>query len=101
MSKNTKPGPKVKINGVEYETVMNDSGVQCFPENKVVNLLYDGAKKSGYNLNKLWEECKDFKDRRTRDGVDMRAFYRLIGMSVYGYAEVFEDDEIDNPLWKK
>jgi hypothetical protein len=93
-----KPGPKVKINGVEYDTVMV-GGVQCFPENKVVKLLYAGAEESGYDLNKLWDAFPNFKTRGTRNGMDMREFYRLIGMSVYGYSEVFANDNIENPLW--
>jgi hypothetical protein len=100
MKKNVKPGPKVKINGVEYETVMIDK-VQRFPENQVVRRLLDEATERGYNLNHLWETIEYNKSRSSSGARDMRAFYRLIGISVCGYAEVFERDVIENPMWDK
>lgn len=100
MSKSTRPGPKVKINGVEYETVMVGK-VQRFPENRVVRRLLDKSSERGYDLNHLWEAI-DYDKRRNSPGAkDMREFYRLIGISVCGYSEVFLNDEIENPLWKK
>jgi hypothetical protein len=100
MKKNARPGPKVKINGVEYDTVMIEK-VQRFPENQVVRRLLDEATNRGYNLNHLWETIEYNKSRSSSGSRDMRAFYRMIGISVCGYSEVFENDEIDNPLWRK
>jgi len=100
MKKNAKPGPKVKINGVKYDTVMIGK-VQRFPENQVVRRLLDEATKRGYSLNDMWAANEYNRNRRSSAANDMRTLYRLIGISVCGYAEVFGNDEIDNPLWKK
>jgi len=91
-----KPGPDIKVNGVVHATVIDDQGTQRFPENKVVRLLYDAASLRGYNLNDL---AIAIRDRHHDD--DWRAFYRFLGYSVCGYADVFDDDVIENPLWDK
>jgi len=95
-----KPAPSIKINGVEHATVYTEDGdgnpVQRFPANRTVSALYD-ASAHHVGMNRLWIDQQE--GRYTLD--EMRELYRLIGYSICGYAEIFEDDEIENPVWEK
>lgn len=87
----------VKISGKPYKTVIDEKGVQRFPENRIVSALLDAAS-SGRKM--------DMNDiaRMTAMGEftvkERRELYRLIGYSVCGYSEIFPGDTIVNPLWK-
>lgn len=94
---NWKPGPTIKINGVEHATIFTENGVQRFPANRVVTAMFDATTDRSGDLNQLWI---DQQEGRYTLG-EMRELYRLIGYSIAGYAEIFEDDEIENPLWEK
>jgi hypothetical protein len=99
MSKRTKPGPDVEIDGIRRATVIDVQGVQRFPSNEVIRRLYDAADERGYNLNNIWQEFQSAKRRHTKVGEDMRALYRAFGYSICGYTEIFPNDVIRNPLW--
>lgn len=106
-----KPGPGVIINGIQHQTIIDDQGVQRFRQNKIIRDLLDNSTSAG-------PESKPFPGYpraqklglnevaiRVGNGTytenDKRELYRLIGYSICGYAEIFEDDIIENPLWDK
>lgn len=92
---------KVKINGKEYDTVIDTDNVQRFPVNKLVRHLVDTKQ---VDLNSL---CIDYqKGKFTLD--EYREFYMGMGYSVCGFDEIFgcngnleeeEQAQIENPLW--
>lgn len=88
---------KVMISGKEYDTVMVDR-VQRFPMNRIIRDLLDHATEYGkFGMNEIAEGVHFKKYSQ----VERRELYRLVGYSVSGYAEIFEHDKIENPLWKK
>lgn len=88
---------KVKISGKEYDTVMVD-GVQRFPQNKIIRDLLDHATEYGkFGMNEIARDTH----LKKYSPAERRELYRLVGYSVCGYAEIFEHDKIENPLWKK
>ena len=100
MKKKYKPGDKImiKIDGKKIQTIIGDDDVQRLPHNKVLGYLVRGQEDGKtFDLNKLWIMHGHglFSDE------DIRFVYQNIGYSVCGYAEVFEDDKIENPVWDK
>jgi hypothetical protein len=99
-----KPGDKIpiKINGVEIITVIDEHGVQRLPENKIIDYYICGR----YNRDRSkLIDCKlNEIAYMVGNGIfteeDRRFVYQNIGYSVCGYAECFEDDNIENPLWE-
>ena len=82
---------KIKVNGKEYETEMVGE-VQRFKGNRIIQTLLTT---SSLDMNKIAEfhQIGLFTDEEKRE------LYRLIGYSVCGYSEIFEDDKIENPMW--
>ena len=85
-----KPGPAVTINGVVHKTIIDEHGTQRFPSNAAIRWIFNHT----MVLNDLRANYPQVDD-------DLRELYRLMGYSICGYEEVFEDDVIENPLWKE
>jgi hypothetical protein len=87
---------KVKVGGVEYDTIIDHNNVQCFKCNSVIDYLLMTQR---LNLNQLAMDyqMKKFSQR------DYAEFNMMLGYSVSGFRELssFEDMEIENPLWEK
>lgn len=85
----------IKINGRPVKTRIDKHGVQRLPNCRALSALIDCR---ALDLNNLAVAVK-------RDGtcsVETRRWvYQRSGVSVTGYAEVFPQDKIENPLWKK
>lgn len=84
---------RVRINGAEAVTIIDDNDVQRLQTRHYLKEIVDcGA----IDLNRLSIAVK-------RDGScsrDARRWlYQNIGYSLSGYAEIFPEDEIENPLW--
>lgn len=86
---------KVKIGGVEYDTFIDENGVQRFPKNDVVNHLFESGQ---LDLNKLILDYKQSGEISQRDYLE---FNMMLGYSVHGIWELssFKDLEFENPLW--
>ena len=84
----------VKIGGNEYKTIIASDGRQRFVENSLLRHLIDSGMVS---LNQLAIDYQAGKFPKE----EYLFFYMGIGYSVGGFAElsVFEDLEIENPLW--
>ncbi len=85
----------ITINGKRVRTRVDKDGVQRLPNCRALSALFAcGA----LDLNVLGRAVK-------QDGtctMEVRRWlYQRIGYSVCGYSEIFPDDEISNPLWKK
>jgi hypothetical protein len=93
---NFKPGDviKVKVGGVEYETVIDDRGVQRFRRNELFCHLHDSGK---VDLNKLAIDYHNGKFGKR----EYAEFNMGLGYSVCGFADLssFQDWEIENPVW--
>jgi len=97
-SKDTRPKPDghfARINRKKYPTVTVDN-VQRFPENRIICDLLDAATQGRLlSLNEIVIRaargyyCKE----------EMHELYRMIGYSVCGFAEIFEDDSVSSDLW--
>lgn len=91
-----KPGDKItiKVNGKKVKTIIDVYGTQRMPYNKVIAYLLHSHPSFDYeelaNLTQM--------DMFTQD--ERRFIYQNNGYSVTGYAEVFPDDVIENPLWE-
>jgi len=105
--KSTKPGDiiKVKVGGVEYDTVINDNHTQRFIENPDHFLLkrirdYSGGGNPEGDVKDLNEMAIRYHhgEFSKRDYAEMNM---AIGYSVSGFSELsyFEDWDIDNPIW--
>jgi len=81
----------VRINGKVIETTIDDDGIQRLPCRPLAQYLLN---KSALTLNDLGE--------MVGFGMfpvdDLRWLYQNIGYSVSGYADIWPDDEIENPL---
>lgn len=82
----------VRINRRQIETTIDDSGVQRLPNHPIIRYLMHRA---SFDMNEL----AILTDAGVISEDDRRFVYQNIGYSVDGYADVFPDDEIDNPLW--
>ncbi len=97
--KDARPKPKgwAKINGVKYPTVLvGKPAVQRFPINRVIRDLVDAAG-SGTKLDLTQIAVRAHEGLYSK--AEMHELYRLIGYSVCGFSEVFEDDKIDSSMW--
>lgn len=94
------PGPTVTINGEDYATIIDAQGVQRFPGNIILRDLCDERK---LDLNSLWVRYGNSAQEApfSPEGRALREVYRGIRYSIGGYAEIFADDEIENPAWNK
>jgi len=93
-----RPKPKgwATINRKRYPTVLVEK-VQRFPANRIIRDLVDVARDGRkMDLNEIviraahGAYCKE----------EMHELYRLMGYSVCGFSEVFEDDLIGSSMWK-
>lgn len=75
--------------------IIDDKGVRRFPANSLYRHLVNIKQ---VDLNRL---CLDYqKGKFTKE--EYMDFYRGIGYSVCGFAEIFGDDvDIENPVWGK
>ena len=85
---------EVIIDGKKFPTILDDQGVQRFPVNGLYRHLVDSKQ---VDLNRLSIDFQ--KGLFSRE--DYMEFYRGIGYSVCGFLEIFEDAEIQNPLWEQ
>lgn len=92
----TKPGNSitVTVGGRPYRTWIDDYGTQRFPANKLTRYLLDTYQ---IDLNQL--AIAYAHEMFTQE--EYLHFYMGLGYSVSGLSELsmFEDLEIDNPLW--
>lgn len=84
----------IKVNGKEYETAFDSEGVQRFKKNSTICFLVDSGQ---VNLNKLSIYCYLY-DKFSY--IDYMEFIMQTGYSVSGFADLFPDAEIENPLWE-
>lgn len=86
---------KIKVNGETFETIIDENCVQRFPDNRFVSLLMTNGMNHGLSYNEL--AVMAARGMITQD--ERRQIYRITGMSVSGYQDVFPQDKIKNPLW--
>jgi hypothetical protein len=99
-SKDTRPKPNghyATINRKRYATVLVDN-VQRFPQNRIIRDLLDAAQ-AGQKLDLNGIAIRAANGAYCKE--EMRELYRLIGYSVCGFSEVFEDDKIGSSMWKR
>lgn len=86
------------VNGKRYPTIIDEDGHPRFPGNRIVRHLLEQAKAGrGYNLNDLATDYGTGLFSKE----EIQEFYRLIGYSVCGFSEVFEEDDVDCPEWNE
>lgn len=86
-----KPGDKIKIkiNGEEIETWIDDHGTQRLPCDDGLARAMQGR------YNWLWQIHQlGYISKRK-----VRKIYQNVGCSVGSYAEIFPKDQIENPAW--
>jgi len=93
MENNLETTVEVKINGVPYDTIIDNQGVQRFQKNNLYGYLINSGM---VDLNEL--SCAYQNGSFTRE--EYMEFYRGIGYSVSGFCDIFDDVEIENPLWE-
>lgn len=93
-----RPKPKgyATINRKRFPTVLVDK-VQRFPANRIIRDLVDAAR-DGLKLDLNEIAIRAAKGMYSKE--EMHELYRLIGYSVCGFSEVFEDDRIGSSMWK-
>lgn len=87
------------INGEKFPLVMDDREGHPNPQfqsNRIVRDVLDAASKGAiFDLNSIWRRagngdyCKE----------EMLEFYRLIGYSMSGYAEIFAPEYLNCSVW--
>lgn len=84
----------VKVGDREFETFLDESGVQRFRGNTVTRYIVDNG---GYLLNEL---VMAYYDGKFTDD-DFLTFYTSFGYSVGGFCDVsnFSHLDVENPLW--
>lgn len=89
---NTTAGPNVFVDGCPFVTIIDDDDTQRFPGNRIVELLLDTGK---LDLNALWfmYNAKMFTRK------ELMSFYMDLGYSLSGFADIFPNVDIVNPLW--
>lgn len=80
---------KIKINGEEIETRIDDRGTQRLPCDNQLARLMEGQ----YNFLTVMVQLGYISKKAKRK------IYQNVGYSVCGYAEIFPKDEIENPVW--
>ncbi len=83
----------IRIDGKPYDTYIDDGGIQRFPRNNLLSYISD----RGQIMNELAAAYGEGKF--TID--EYMQFYRDIGYSVGGFGEVFDEVNIENPLWEE
>ena len=88
----------VRVNGVTYETVIDEHGVQRFRINETIRYIMDTQQQVDFNHLMMAYQRGAFPLR------DYMEFYMQVGYSVDGFAEIFASEEdspvtIQNPLW--
>lgn len=104
-----KPGDHftVKVGDWEYDTVIDDRGVQRFVANEAVSLMVDGSTRDysrpfayspSVTLNEIGVAFYEGKIPMK----DMIDFHTAMGYSVGGFADLsyWDGIEIINPLWE-
>lgn len=82
------------INGERFETVMVE-GTQRFRSNRIIRHMLDAAQlDGGLDLNKLWASYQNGLFTKQ----EMHELYRLLGVSVCHFGDVFVDDEVETSL---
>ncbi len=81
----------IKIDGKKYQTIIV-KGVQRFPTNKLYEYLWTTGQ---VNLNRLADDY--YRGNFTKE--EYMEFHRGLGTSVGSFQEIFENAEIENPLW--
>lgn len=81
----------VTIDGQKYATIMDNDGVQRFPQNRIIRYLLDSNPTVG--LDDLWNMLDAGMISRT----ELMKFYMQIGYTLSGFEELFSNSEIDNP----
>lgn len=86
----------VRVGGKEYQTFIDDKGVQRFKANSVLDYL------SNFGIIDLNAICLDYHEGKFSK-IDYAEFNMMLGYSVCGFCDLneFEDMEIYNPLWEK
>lgn len=86
----------VKISGKNFKTYIDGHGVQRFLSNKFYNWLDVKYEINGNDLSKAYQTGCFSKWQYAK-------YLMGLGYSVCGFTEisVFEDWEIENPLWEK
>jgi hypothetical protein len=85
----------ITINGKPVKTRVDKNGVQRLPRVREIAELFDCE---ALDLNNL---AVAVKQDHTCAVETRRWVYQRLGYSVAGYAEVFPQDEIVNPMWEK
>lgn len=84
---------KIKVNGMKYRTTFDSNNVQRFETNSVIKHLVDSGQVS---LNRLRIDYLNNKFSY----IDYMEFVMKTGYSVSGFADLFQDADIENPLWE-
>jgi hypothetical protein len=85
----------VSVGGKEYQTIIDEYGVQRFSRSTVLDHLFESG---CLDLNQLNDDYRAGKfDKR-----DYAEFNMALGYSVSGFADLsaFQDWEIQNPVWE-
>lgn len=88
---------KVKVGGVEYDTVLVKGDLQRFVQNDILARCVENGLIDMNRARILYHEGKMGTKRQYAE------FHMAIGYSVRGFEELslFQDMEIENPLWEK
>jgi hypothetical protein len=90
-------GHYATINRKRYPTVLVDK-VQRFPANRIIRDLVDAGREGRkLDLNEIVSRAAQGAYSKE----EMHELYRLMGYSVCGFSEVFEDDSIGSSMWGK
>jgi hypothetical protein len=93
-----KPGDviTVKVGGKEYDTVIDEQGVQRFKENGVLKYLFDRGALDLNEIARIYHTKKPFSQR------DYAELNMMLGYSVSGWCDLsaFQDMDVKNPLWE-
>ena len=84
----------IRINGKEIETTIDESGIQRLPHNRIISHLMRTHSTLDYNTLSWKVQEGEFSEE------ERRFIYQNVGYSVCGYADIFPDDEIENPMWE-
>lgn len=97
---------KVRVGGVEYDTVIDALGVQRFVENRAHWLVREIPKVWDAATGRHLDDMNTMAIRFQRGDFSQREYAEMnmaVGYSVCGFADLssFEDLEIENPLWAR
>jgi hypothetical protein len=88
----------VLVDGLPCETIIDKDGVQRFRQNGALCWFVETAT-AGYraDMDELAFACH----LGVFSKEDYAEIYRLLGYPVSDFREIFEDAEIENPIWGK